>query len=286
MSNNDQAFSLKRQRKRRSTSKNSLTPLAALGGWSNSPNPTFLDLRKARGLRAAVYRLLDLSPWRITETKRQINTRLWDDILDDFGGVKHITCGYRNLLFPVDPLLQVVEFPYEKISGNFALDLQRRTRGRLLACVLHQCANQVTVLFWKRKATEITGRILAAGPDTPLPLLIEEYWERAPPRRSTPHVHPPKEPNSSSEEAKDDPRHYRNELHRLLAEIVELRAQLSNQQQCLPKVDAIEALGLDDARLKAMLLLLHPDHHDNSAAATEATKWVNNLRDVLAMKKL
>ena len=43
----------------------------------------------------------------------------------------------------------------------------------------------------------------------------------------------------------------------------------------------METLGLDDARLRAMLLLLHPDKHANSPAATEAAKWVNGLRDIL-----
>ena len=60
-----------------------------------------------------------------------------------------------------------------------------------------------------------------------------------------------------------------------------MRARIAELQRLHSVEGALETLGLTDARLKAMLLLLHPDKHGNSEAANEAAKWVNGLRDVL-----
>jgi hypothetical protein len=65
-----------------------------------------------------------------------------------------------------------------------------------------------------------------------------------------------------------------------------LRNRIAELQRGQSVLGAMETLGLDDARLKAMLLLLHPDKHGNSEAANEAAKWVNGLRDALKAKRV
>ena len=72
---------------------------------------------------------------------------------------------------------------------------------------------------------------------------------------------------------------------KLLAEIAGLRTQVDGLRQSQSALGAMESLGLDDARLKSMLRLLHPDKHANDAAANEAAKWINNLRDLLKASK-
>ena len=66
-----------------------------------------------------------------------------------------------------------------------------------------------------------------------------------------------------------------------LNDAIERYRQVVELERLHSVAGAMKTLGLDDDRLRAMLLLLHPDKHANSAAANEAAKWVNGLRDVL-----
>jgi hypothetical protein len=72
---------------------------------------------------------------------------------------------------------------------------------------------------------------------------------------------------------------------RLLQDVAALRAQIDALQRANSVTGAMEQLGLDDARLKSMLRLLHPDKHGGSEAANDAAKWLNNLRDLLKAKQ-
>ena len=127
-------------------------------------------------------------------------------------------------------------------------------------------------MFWPAADHDITAFVVEAAPpyalhaqfDQPAAALREAGQ---PPRRET--------------KPREDRPLPLSERERLLRELADLRNRVAELQQSQSALGAMEALGLDDARLKSMLRLLHPDKHGGSEAANEAAKWVNNLRDLL-----
>lgn len=62
------------------------------------------------------------------------------------------------------------------------------------------------------------------------------------------------------------------------------------QQQAPPKADpnygkSTVVVGIDEKRLKQLLMLCHPDKHGNSERATEVTRWLIELKEKLDRKK-
>jgi hypothetical protein len=128
-------------------------------------------------------------------------------------------------------------------------------------------------MFWPEQETDVTSFVTLAGP--PYPLHVQ-FGQAAAPRPAA----------GGTRAAEGKASHGRAERERLLAEMDLLRNRIAELQRGQSVLGAMETLGLDDARLKAMLLLLHPDKHGNSEAANEAAKWVNGLRDALKAKRV
>ncbi len=198
------------------------------------------------------------------------------DILDEFGATRAASFRRPSFLFESAPVLYFADMPAARLKIRSADSLRRALIGSgLRGCVLRVEPKSVLAMFWPDAEHDITAFVSEAEPPYALHAQFGQQdaavQDRAPPPRRSARPEP----------AEGDPAFPAGERNRLLSELAALRSRIAELQQSQSALGAMETLGLDDARLKAMLRLLHPDKHGGSEAANEAAKWVNNLRDLL-----
>jgi hypothetical protein len=259
-------------------------PLTALGGWSDAAwfNASILTdeevvgfhLPKLPGVRKQNFHVIDRSAGgggkrgqAPAVTPKRLAGKL-AAILDQFGATRAVACCRSKFLFESGAVLFFAEIPAARLKARPAAKLRRELIGiGLRACVVLVEDGAVTIMAWARAEGEITDFVNGAAPDFPLHAEFDtaELAPGAPVVKGT---------------VAADKRGAATE-RKLLAEIASLRQQVETLKRAQSELGAMEQLGLDDARLKSMLKLLHPDIHGGSEAATEAAKWINNLRSVL-----
>ena len=272
-------------------------PLRALGGWLAADwfCPSVLSdaavvgftLPKLAGCRKQNFRLVERSaasppaetaPAELAKKPPKTPQASLANILDEYGATRAAAFRRTTFLFESAPVLFFSEIPPRNLKIRAADNLRRALVGSLLrACVLRVETKLVLAMFWPASEHEITAFVSEALPPYPLhaqfdrPELVAQRG-RPEPRRTA---------ESDREQAAGTRPLAPGERERLLRELAELRSRVTELQQFQSALGAMETLGLDDARLKSMLRLLHPDKHGGSEAANEAAKWVNNLRDLL-----
>jgi hypothetical protein len=264
-----------------------LPALTALGGWSDAdwfcPSVlsdgdvvgfTFPDLA---GLRRQSFHVVDRSQAAgpgSKDVKAASSTppsRLPGkvaNIFERFGVRRAVACCRSKLFFESGAVLFFGEFPLAKLKQRSANKLRRELiEIGVLGCILRIDNGSAIGMFWPRIESTITRFVNAASPEH---ALHKDFEKAAISGGSA---------NAGSSAKSADAREAK-----LVQEIIGLRKQVEALKGGQSPLAAMEQLGLDDARLKSMLKLLHPDKHANSAEATEAAKWLNNLRDVLRGK--
>ena len=277
-------------------------PLRALGGWEDADwfCPSILSeeevvgltLPKLAGIRRQSFHLVERSaPQLAKKTARGAKAAE-----TPAGGIGPILDGLRvsraaafrkpTFFFEAPPILYFADIPAAHLKIRAADTLRRALiESALRGCVVQHDAARVMAMFWPSAETEITAFVSAAAP----PHRLHPQFAQAEAERAVAGRPAPEPPGRAAKPARETPgidrRVYEAERADLLRELDTLRRRISELQQSQSAIGAMEALGLDDARLRSMLLLLHPDRHANSEAATEAAKWVNGLRDVLKASK-
>lgn len=268
--------------------------LSALGGWSDADwfcptvlsdedvvGFTFPDLA---GLRRQSFHVLDrtklarpASKDAKTPSKTQ-PSRLpgkMANVFEQFGANRAVACCRSKLFFETGAVLFFGEFPLGKLKQRSANRLRRDLiEIGVVGCILRIETASAIGMFWPATERRITGFVDAAAPDHAL----HRDFERAAPLGGSANIRSSAHPARRSQAAANA------RETKLLEEIIGLRKQVEALRSVQSPLAAMEQLGLDDARLKSMLKLLHPDKHGNSAEATDAAKWLNNLRDVLRGK--
>jgi len=289
-------------------------PLKALGGWPEadwfspsvvSDHDVFgLVLPKLPGGRKQSFRLVERSTSSAapanavqptTEPRPKHLAARLGLILDSVGVLQAAAFRRTTLLFATPPVLFFADIPLAKLKARSANKLRRDLiDNALFGCILHMEKRALSAMFWHNAETEITDFIEAAAPPHPL---HQDFIKAERKRRAqlTAGARPADEPTPAtkwhfswrSDRRPDDQaiQLLESEKADLLHEIAELRKEVEKLRRSQSALGAMEQLGLDDAQLKSMLRLLHPDKHGNSEAATEAAKWLNNLRDQLREKK-
>jgi hypothetical protein len=263
-----------------------IAPLLALGGWANADwfSPALMNdativgfsLPKLPGLRRQNFNVTERSvaeklprgkkpPVPAIAPKRVAGKLAL--ILESAGTTRAVTCCRSRFLFETGPVLFLAEIPVAKLKPRPAAKLRRELAGiGVHGCVVWLEDGATTLMLWVGTETEITHFINAAQPDHPL---HADFFKTLSPAKENAPAGGKAQQRAADREAA------------LLAEVAALRVQIGQLQHARSARGAMEQLGLDDARLKSMLRLLHPDKHGNSEAATEAAKWLNNLRDML-----
>ena len=274
-------------------------PLRALGGWEDADwfcasilseeEVVGLSLPKLPGVRKQNFHLVERSAPQPTG-KAARGAQAAPVTKSQGSGIGPILDGLRvnraaafrkpAFFFEGPPILYFADIPLANLKIRAAETLRRALIGNALrGCVVRHDGARVMTMFWPSAETDITAFVSAAGPTHPLHIqFAQAEAERGVAGRQ------PQEPLGQAagpSRSMRDRRLYEAERADLLRELDTLRRRIIELQQSQSAIGAMEALGLDDARLKAMLLLLHPDKHANSEAATEAAKWVNGLRDLL-----
>ena len=265
--------------------------LKALGGWTDAPwfSPSILSdddvvgfqFPPLPGARKQNFQITDRStaekssPSKVKNAPAKPAKRIADklfNLLDGYGATKAITCCRTRFLFESAPILFFAEIPLAKLKPRSANKLRRDLiEIGVNACVVSAEGRSVTVMFWPETDFAITDFVQAAEPEHP----IHIDFFKAPTPESEPKTKGKKEAKTPSEASGSD------REKKLLKEVLALRQQVEKLQQSQSAIGAMEKLGLDDARLKSMLTLLHPDKHGGSEAANDAAKWINGLRDLL-----
>ncbi len=256
-------------------------PLLALGGWADAEwfstsvlsdtEVVGLTFPKLAGLRKQRFDVIDRSlaaasgrpgqQVKPAEPPRTLAGRL-AQIFDSYGATRAVACSRNRLLFEGSPVLFFAEIPLAKIKQRAANKLRRELiEHGLRCCVVHLDHVAATAMVWPDAEPALTAFVEAASPEHAIHAEFD-----APARRTDP--------------ARDDARQKAREA-KLLREVAALREQIGTLQRAQSALGAMEQLGLDDARLKSMLKLLHPDKHGGSAAANDAAQWLNGLRDLL-----
>jgi hypothetical protein len=265
-------------------------PLAALGGWFDAGwfSASVLDdaqvvgfqFPKLRGVRKQSFHVIERSavapakggkakaaPSAPAATPKRIAGKL-ALVLDLYGARQAVACSKRGFLFESGPVLFFGVLPLAKLKARPANKLRRELIGiGLCGCVVQVDGTLATAMFWPAAEGDITDFVNAASPDVPLHGDFSQALAPAT-AQAPPPIARAKRGGVSNET-------------KLLREITALRQQIDTLKSAQTKVGAMEQLGLDDARLKSMLNLLHPDKHGGSEAANEAAKWLNNLRELL-----
>ena len=210
----------------------------------------------------------------------------------DWIGATHIAAFRRTtLIFESKPVLFFATIPLANLKVRTANRLRRELmENRFRACIVHTETAEATAMFWPETELEITGFIAAAAPPHALHIEFDEAEDQhraedQDRRFSLTRRAPTPPPTHAKRLDERERRRMHIENQALLQEIQTLRTQITRLQDSQSELGAMQALGLDDARLKSMLRLLHPDKHGNSEAANDAAKWLNNLRDLLKSKK-
>ncbi len=268
-------------------------PLRALGGWPKADwfcASVLLDrdvvgftLPKLPGSRKQNFSLVERSVPQgapASRTPKRVPSRI-GGILDGVEAIRAAAFRRTTFLFESAPCLYFAELPLSRLKIR-AADQLRRTliENEWRACILGLDGPTATAMFWPAAEVEIARFVSAAEP--PFPLHVQ-FAEAAVPAGPVPKRSPASDGAARRDSDRD--RRLQDERRQLIQELAELRTRIIELQQSQSVTGAMETLGLDDARLKSMLRLLHPDKHGNSEAANEAAKWVNNLRDVLKESK-
>lgn len=271
-------------------------PLRALGGWDDAEwfCPSILSeeevvgltLPKLPGTRKQNFHLVERSaPQPTGKTPRAAAAAKpaasgIGPILDGLKVIRAAAFRKPTFFFESPPILYFADIPAASLKIRAADTLRRELiQIALRGCVVRHDGTRVMAMFWPSAETDITAFVTAAAP--PHPLHIQFALAEA--ERAVAGRVPPEPPGRSAppESSARDRKRHEAERAGLMRELDALRRRVSELQQSQSALVAMEALGLDDARLKSMLLLLHPDRHASSEAATEAAKWVNGLRDLL-----
>ncbi len=274
-------------------------PLRALGGWDDAEwfcpgilseeEVVGLSLPRLPGTRKQNFHLVERSaPLAAGKAPRgggpdaasKAAAGGIGPILDGLKVIRAAAFRKPSFFFESPPVLYFADIPAASLKIRAADALRRELiQIALRGCVVRQDGTRVMAMFWPSAETDITAFVSAALPPYPLHLQFAlAEAERAVAGRAPPE--PPGRAPRHDRGARDRKTH-EAERAELLRELDTLRRRVSELRQSQPAIVAMETLGLDDARLRSMLLLLHPDRHANSEAATEAAKWVNGLRDLL-----
>jgi hypothetical protein len=284
-------------------------PLKALGGWPSAEwfvpsvvsddEVVGLTLPDLPGRKKQSFRIVERSAAEMPRGKKATvkqegpAARGIGHVLDWIGATQVAVFRRTTLLFDSRPVLYFATIPQANLKVRTANRLRRELmETHFRGCIVHTEPSQAIAMFWPEAEAEITGFVSAAGPPHALHTEFDEAEaaHRAAEqdrrfsltgRRAAPP--PPANPAKRLDER--ERRKMQSEKQALLQEIQALRTQIGRMHNAQSELSAMEALGLDDDRLKAMLRLLHPDKHDNSEAANDAAKWLNNLRDLLKTKK-
>jgi hypothetical protein len=271
--------------------KTAAPPLAALGGWQDADwfSPSILTddqvigftIPPVAGLRKQSFVVVDrtahdqASPAKTKATPGPPPKRLAGklaQILDAYGATAAVSCSRSRFIFESAPLLFFADIPLKKLKARAATKLRNELIGiGVTGCIVHVQNLSATGMFWPAAESGITDFVVAAAPDHAL----HPAFDFAP-KSVDPRAPALKTGRAAQRETRDTSRE-----KRLLREVDELRRQVEASKRAQSTVGAMALLGLDDARLKSMLKLLHPDKHGGSEAASEAAKWLNNLREAL-----
>ncbi len=284
------------------TDKSIPPPLRALGGWAGAEwfCPSVLSddavvgftLPKLSGVRKQNFRLVERSVEASAGERRQTVGKARSgppsvgEILDEAGVTRAAAFRRTTFLFESSPVLYFAEIPLSSLKIR-AADMLRRTlvHHGLRGCIVWIDGKRVTAMIWSSAEADITRFIDEAAPPHPLHTLFDETEQDQSLQGGRPGSgQDQRRPRAKRSGESETPPPRPGERDALLRELSQLRARIVELQQSQSALGAMETLGLDDARLKSMLRLLHPDKHANSEAANEAAKWVNNLRDILKAK--
>ena len=265
-------------------------PLAALGGWFDAGwfSASVLDdaevvgfqFPKLPGVRKQSFHVIERSVTAPAKGKAKAATdapapkRIAGKlalVLDGYGARQAVACSKRGFLFESGPVLFFGVLPLAKLKARPANKLRRELiEIGLCGCVVQVDGTLAVAMFWPAAEGDITDFVTAASPDVPL----HGDYMKARAVTGAPLVQPASRAKGGG---------VSNET-KLLREITALRQQIDALKSAQTTVGAMEQLGLDDARLKSMLNLLHPDKHGGSEAANEAAKWLNGLREMLKVR--
>ena len=277
-------------------------PLRALGGWQDADwfDPSILTqqdivgftLPALPGSRKQNFELAERTAPQPAAKKRpapkaaatpaRIPSGI-SEILDDIGAMGAAAFRRPRFFFEAAPTLFFADIPSANLKARSADALRRNLiHNALRGCVLTVGPKSVAAMFWPSQDIELTLFVRSAAPPHPLHLQFDQAEEE---RRTTPSSRRSSPPEAAPTKGRTSPPQRdleeRAARERLLAELDGLRSKVVELERSLSVAGAMKTLGLDDERLRAMLLLLHPDRHANSEAANAAAKWVNGLRDVL-----
>jgi hypothetical protein len=264
--------------------------LVAFGGWAEAdwfsasllsdPEVVAFELPKLPGMRKLAFHVIDRSvatpPSRKADqvprkAPRGLAGKL-AALLDGMGAVRAVASVRSRFLFETGPVLFFAEIRSAKLKPRPANKLRRDLVGiGVRACVVSARADLTTLMFWSATETGITDFVEAAEPEYRLHPEFAAAGEAPVTRLAK---------TAGAADGRAGKRDAEREA-KLLARIAALQTQVDALTKAQSAQGALEQLGLDDARLKSMLKLLHPDKHGNSEAANEAAKWVNSMRDLL-----
>lgn len=268
--------------------------LKALGGWVDAPwfSPSVMSdtdvvgfqFPPLPGLRKQNFQITDRSVAekpqlrkpkdKAAKPPKSVVGKL-SNLLDGFGTTKAVACCRSRFLFEGAPTLFFAEIPLSKLKPRPANKLRRElidigVRG----CVVRVEGSSVVVMVWPEADNAITDFVDVAAPT----YSIHIDFFKAPPSERAASKGKAVVRSHSNVAGSDREK-------KLLKEVSALRQQIEKLQQSQSAIGAMEKLGLDDARLKSMLTLLHPDKHGGNEAANDAAKWINGLRDLLKGKQ-
>jgi hypothetical protein len=269
--------------------------LNALGGWTDAPwfSPSVLSDHEVvgfqfpplPGVRKQNFQITDRStaenspPGKATTAPTKHAKRIAEklfNVLDGFGATKAVTCSRTRFLFESGPVLFFAEIPLTKLKPRSANKLRRDLiEIGVSACVVSAEGRSVTIMFWPEADLAITDFVQASEPEHPIHIDFFKAPQTGPERKAKGK----KDVQTRTEAAASD------REKKLLKEVLALRQQVEKLQLSQSAIGAMDQLGLDDARLKSMLTLLHPDKHGGSEAANDAAKWINGLRDLLKRRQ-
>ncbi len=235
------------------------------------------ELPKLPGVRKQSFHVIDRTLTKAPRVARQETERVPKRLagklallLDGVGALRAVASCRSRLLFEGGPVLFFADVPSARLKARPANKLRRDLVGiGAKACVLRAADDVTTLMAWPAGEDEITAFVVGAVPDHRL----HADFFGSPALAAKPR-------GASARAAKP----VGDREARLLQEIAVLQGQVATLTRAQSAVGAMEQLGLDDARLKRMLVLLHPDKHASSAAATEAAQWVNGMRELLKGK--
>ena len=280
-------------------------PLKALGGWSSAewfcPSVLHDDdvvgftLPKLLRGRKQSFRIVERSAPGSGKGQPAAEARLLPkragapgiaDIIDAAGADSAAAFRRATFLFEAAPVLYFAKIPLAALKIRAANKLRAALIDSFYrGCTLHIDAAHVIAMFWPAAETEITDYISDAGPPYPMHPDFETASNKSYGRHDADRNNHQTGQRKEDRQRDQEQQKLRQANAKLLYEIAALRTQVDTLRQSQTALGAMESLGLDDARLKSMLRLLHPDKHGNDDAATEAAKWINNLRDLLRKAK-